>query len=408
MSGTVAPTDSSDMVASEVDDLALPSRLSPSAAKDMLQCPRMFWFKRIVRLGDQSTIHTVRGNLAHTALEHLFETPRGEREPDSVLHLVREEWERLRELPENAHLLSGPDAIDEAELVDSAEMMVRNYFDMERPNNFDPVSVEEELSVTFTEGGVSVNMLGYIDRRDMFHDDDGEPVHVVSDYKTGKVPRQRYVDEAFFPMRVYAAAVEQIHGITPSYLRLIYLKTGDRSKGVLKDWLTPEKLAKTRRKFVAIWDSILKAHRNDRWPTRTGPLCDWCRFQSICPEFNSDAPRDVEAIRARFGVGSDTGQQTLAVTAVSVGDAGNVDDVSDVPAIIPIAAPIAAKSDPQLGEDPFDLGHAVPDRPVVSDPVATGQRAMSFGSVPVVPAVDDEAGSDDADDPFDLGTSVAS
>jgi putative RecB family exonuclease len=304
---------------------ALPSRLSPSRAKEFDQCPRRFWFGTVQGCTTPPTQATLKGTVFHTVLERLFDLPREERTKDEALGLVAPALRVMREplveegsIPEGSveaglrratgmwrhSLESDPvamsralsDARDldvvipagsraEAALAADTVAVVENYFDaeLERPWNFDPTARELHLEADI--GGLVLH--GFIDRLDRYETSDGVERWVISDYKTGKVPKERYLDEAFFAMKVYALLLSESQGVTAFSLRLLYVGApkplADRRVGV-DDRL----LEATRTKMLRLWESIEQSAQSDVWETRTGPLCGWCHFKAWCPAFGGD------------------------------------------------------------------------------------------------------------------------
>jgi putative RecB family exonuclease len=300
----------------------LPSKLSPSRAKDFMQCPKKFYFQTILKLPHAPTVHTAVGTVAHTAFERIFDFPRGERNPEVALPLVRPAWEILvnplkdrasvepgspedrvrseakayRDLvPEGSRkeqqLLAtaeayrniAPDAEEEDALVARAEEMVHNWFTMENPSRFDPVGRELYLSAKI----LGVPLHGFIDRLDKVRFSDGYMRTVISDYKTGKIPQPRFLDEAFFAMRVYAVLYQEIYHIHVDQLRLVYVQVPGRDS-VKTLTVTPQMLESTTGLLRSVWAKITRAARSNEWPTRTGPLCPWCDYQDICPAWHPE------------------------------------------------------------------------------------------------------------------------
>jgi RecB family exonuclease len=120
---------------------------------------------------------------------------------------------------------------------------------------------------------------------------------MVPTHNTGKKPGERFRDEAFFQLEVYALALEEAQGVKTDQLRLIYTNEANE-QGILKRTVTPELLAKTRRKLLSVWNGIEQAHRNDVWPTRRQRLCDWCYFKDVCPAWRPELegllPEEIE------------------------------------------------------------------------------------------------------------------
>lgn len=98
-----------------------------------------------------------------------------------------------------------------------------------------------------------------------------------------KIPSPRYLSDTFFAMRIYALLIREMTGKAPHALRLVFIKhTG--AKAVKTEYVTDEMLDRTRREIDGIWTRIRSAAAKEEWPAKTGPLCNWCHFQSECPD----------------------------------------------------------------------------------------------------------------------------
>ena len=268
----------------------LPERLSPSRAKDYLQCPKLFYYKTIRKLRDPATIHTARGSLAHETLDRVFDQPKGQRGPETAVNLIGPAWQEMRDGRDYQQLLEDNPGIEQ-ELLEQAEKSVRGWYKMEDPDRFDPAGRELRLEAEL--GGAPV--VGIIDRYDSIEKSDGTTYRAISDYKTGKLPKPRYVDEAFYAMNIYAALMHATKNVVVEELRLVYVTTADRD-GVLRRQVTLPDIKKTAQKIGSVWRSIKRDAAQGRWATRTGPLCQWCSYIDICPAFNNDIDGlDIEA-----------------------------------------------------------------------------------------------------------------
>jgi putative RecB family exonuclease len=254
----------------------LPGRLSPSRALDFTQCPAKFYFRSVLRLPSEPTLAQVRGNVAHDAFERVFDHPRGERTPEVAVSYVAPAWETIRSK-------GGYDHLDGDTVVADSQALVRAWFGVEDPNRFDPDGRELRLSAELS----GVPVVGILDRIDRVQRSDGSSAWVVSDYKTGKVPapNDRFLDEKFFGMEVYAALWHHTTGEVPAALRLVYVAGGspDSVRTRPCDLATIER---TVRKLRGVWDAVSRSARTGSWACKTGPLCNWCDYQQICPAFN--------------------------------------------------------------------------------------------------------------------------
>ncbi|MFM7088741.1 MAG: RecB family exonuclease [Candidatus Paceibacterota bacterium] len=299
-------------------------KLSPSRAKLFVQCPKRFYYETILELSAPSTIPTAKGTLAHHAFERVFDHPRSERDHDTAISYVRPAWDvmtdPLRSITETSS--ESPEwrirksnglyreaveenSIQEMKLLNSAneyinlfpqqpthlleeflketESLVSSWFKMETPSKFDPL--ERELYLLSEISGMQVH--GYIDRLDLTKSKEGKNLYWISDYKTGKPPHQKYQDDAFFQLEVYALLVREHYGETPHMLRLIYVREGHPDY-VLKRKVTKELLEKTRVKVKSIINGINKSYKNNNWLPKPQVLCGWCPFKPVCPAHNEE------------------------------------------------------------------------------------------------------------------------
>lgn len=298
---------------------ALPSRLSPSRAKDFMQCPKLFYFKTILKLETPGTEATYKGTLAHYAFEHIFDHPRGERTPQKALPYVRAAWNMLtnplldkdavpagtpefslRESNGMWRHLHEPGSKSEAKLLKTAQEMksliknpeaflsltesvVESWFKMENPNKFDPLGREYHLEATIKD----VTLHGFIDRLDKIEMPDGSFRFYISDYKTGSPPKPRYEEDAFFQLDIYAALLKETLGVIPYELRLIYVREG-KPDAILRRRVDQHRIDKVIGKSSAVWSSILRCAKEESWPTRKQILCDWCFFKPVCPAWEPE------------------------------------------------------------------------------------------------------------------------
>jgi len=303
-----------------------------------MQCPKLFYYKTILGLTTPQTAATAKGTLAHHAFERIFDHERGTRTRETATSYVRPAWkmmtdplaerssvepgspeERLRETnncfrdlhekdsTSEQRMLSDaqayrdlfePESDAEEQFLKEAEIAVTRWFGMENPEKFDPH--ERELYVMAQVAGVTVH--GYIDRLDRIVSPDGSEKWYISDFKTGKKPSERFADEAFFQLEVYALCVEARLGFRPHQLRLIYVNEGTKD-GILARKVTEEMLEKTRSKIKSVWSGIEKAARSGVWAPRKQVLCDWCHFKNVCPAFVEGAEALIpEEIARRAGV----------------------------------------------------------------------------------------------------------
>ena len=248
--------------------------LSPSRAGDFKLCPRLYKYKAVDKIEVPPTVHQARGTTAHLALQRLFDRPAAERTPEQLFDLFREAWIELREL-EYPNMFESRDE-ERAWGIDSLGILA-NYFGTEDPSTVEPVA--RELDMLQDLGDMTIR--GILDRMDESADG-----LVVTDYKTGKAPPERYAIPAFFALKIYALLIRQKMGRTPVALRLLYLN----GPTVYEIPVNDAQLDAMERQLQALWKAINRAHETANFPPRPSRLCGWCSYQDICPAMST---RDV-------------------------------------------------------------------------------------------------------------------
>ena len=248
--------------------------LSPSRAGAFKTCPQLFKFRAIDRLPEPTSIYQARGTTAHIALQRLFDDPLDERTPDRLFDLFREAWTEVRGEEEFEGLFTDEDEERKWGL-ESLELL-GNYFAIEDPKSFDPE--DRELDMLEDLDGIVIR--GILDRID--RDADGQLI--ITDYKTGKAPPEKYALSSFFALKIYALLIRKRTGETPKELRLLYLNGPTLYRLPIDD----QQLDAMDVQLRALWKAIERALATDRFPTRRGRLCDWCSFQEICPAWADD------------------------------------------------------------------------------------------------------------------------
>ncbi len=257
-------------------ELELPrlETLSPSRAGDFKTCPQLFKFRAIDRLPEPASVYQARGTTAHLALQRLFDHPAPDRTPELLYDLFREAWTELRTDEEFESLF--PDVDGEREWGVESLVLLANYFGVEDPTSFDPV--DRELDMLEDVDGMTIR--GILDRID--RDSDGRLV--ITDYKTGKAPPERYALPAFFALKIYALLIRLRLGETAKELRLLYLN----GPTLYRLEVDERQLDAMESQLRALWTAIDRAMSKEHFPPRPGTLCNWCSFQEICPAFGGD------------------------------------------------------------------------------------------------------------------------
>lgn len=257
-------------------------RVSPSRLSDFKQCPQLFKFRSIDRLIEPATVYQARGTTAHLALQRLFGDEADARTPDRLFDLFRQAWSEVRD-EEYPGLFESVEE-ERAWGIESLELLA-NYFTVEDPRQIDPVDCELDL----IEEVKDVTVRGILDRIDENANGD----LVVTDYKTGKAPPERYALPAFFALKIYALLTRRHFGRSPVELRLLYLN----GPTLYSLEVTDQQLDAMERQIEALWTAIQKAIEKSAFPPRPSRLCDWCAFQEICPAFGGSGEPNPDMVR---------------------------------------------------------------------------------------------------------------
>ena len=246
--------------------------LSPSRASDFKICPQLFKYRAIDRLPEPTTDAQARGTTAHLALERLYDLPAPQRTPETLSELFRAAWTELRGSEEFAHLFDSIEA-ERRWGIESLTLLL-NYFALEDPRLIAPL--DRELDMLEELDGITIR--GILDRIDEQPNGD----LVITDYKSGRAPPERYALPAFFALKIYALLVKRRLGRTPAEVRLLYLNGPTMYRLPIDD----RQLDAMDRQLRALWRTINQAIERNHFPPRPGRICDWCSFKELCPAWS--------------------------------------------------------------------------------------------------------------------------
>lgn len=252
----------------------VPATLSPSRASSFQDCPMQFRFVSIQSLPQPPGFHAVKGNVVHRALELLL----GLAPLDRTREAARTAMDESRSEYEPKYDFTGL-SLDERAAADfwtDCARLVDSYFDMEDPTTLK--DIELELAVEAPLGKFTVR--GFVDRLER----DADGGLVITDYKTGKAPRESDVGAKMRQLELYAYMIRALRGELPSRLRLMYLKDGV----LLEQRPTETSMSFLEKRTIAIYDAIERACVTGVFPTRRSGLCNFCNFKPWCPQFGGD------------------------------------------------------------------------------------------------------------------------
>lgn len=252
----------------------VPTSLSPSRVEAFTSCPMAFRFASIEKLPEPPSVHTTKGSLVHRVLELLFTHPAAERVGDTVTDAFQRAVAEYAVDPE--FTLLGLDDTQRQSFVDDAWSLVEAYLRMEDPTRVRDVGLELRLEAQVGD----LTLRGIIDRLEL--DDDGGLV--VTDYKTGRAPSQRYEQSRLGGVHFYSFLCESVLGHRPVAIRLMYLRSGE----TITVAPSQQSVRFITTRTTAVWRAVERACTTADFRPRPGPLCSSCAFQQWCPAFGGD------------------------------------------------------------------------------------------------------------------------
>lgn len=252
----------------------LPGGLSPSSFGAFKDCPLAFRFSYLERLPQPPSPAACKGTLVHRALERLMLRPPERRTLTAALEDLDAARADLADDPELQALELGDKERQAFEA--GAASLVERYFELEDPRSVRPIGLELGLSVEIG----SVKLRGVIDRLEL--DEHGELV--ITDYKTGSVPREQHEQRRLTAVHLYALMVERTLGRRPVRVQLLYLS---KPEAIIAR-PSEQSVQGAARKAGALWSAIVQACVRADFRPRPSALCDWCAYRPYCPAWGGN------------------------------------------------------------------------------------------------------------------------
>jgi putative RecB family exonuclease len=261
--------------------LPLPTSLTPSKVASFKDCALAFRFSAIDHLPEPPSPWTTKGTLVHRALELLFCLDAPERTVSAALGCLEQAKAELNDDPEYTGLSLTPE--EQETFAADAEHLLRNYFLLEDPQAIHPIGLELKLEAQVG----TLRLRGIIDRLEL---DAGRLV--VTDYKTGKAPKEKYERGRLGGVHFYAFLCERLFGRRPDRIQLLYLS---EPVAIVAE-PTEQSVRGLEQRTSAIWQAVERAcEREDFRPRRSG-LCEWCSFRPYCPAWGGDPAKAQELL----------------------------------------------------------------------------------------------------------------
>lgn len=252
----------------EIPERYVPKYLSPSSASSYRECARRWKFRYVDRLPDPPGEAAVTGTFTHMVLEKLMQEPVEDRTVDRAKELAREVWPNM----ENSRDYRSLDLDENASrnFRWNGWRAIEGLWELEDPGKVRVAATEQDVRVEIN----GVPFRGIIDRVD---ETDGGLV--ITDYKSGKAPSERFSSNYATQMLLYAAALTELQGHKPAKAQLLYL-----GQKVVEVEITDENLVEAVDELRTTWLAIMESCISQEFEASVGPLCGWCPFVAQCPE----------------------------------------------------------------------------------------------------------------------------
>lgn len=255
-----------------------PTSLSPSRMGEFLKCPMAYWFHRIARVPEAPKKHLILGTTVHSILEELMTLKPVDRDLFNV-DIITDRWLDTVKLTDEYLALD-----DVSDFDAKIRRCVTRIFDLIDPAAIRPAGIEIHLEADL-DGWTLRGIIDLLELRD--------GALIVRDYKTGRVPSERYQRSAMDGIHFYALLIRDVFGVLPAEVDLLYLDGRQR----IAVTPTERSVRAMRGKARAVKVAIERACETERFGCNVSKLCDWCDFKSWCPAHGGnpdEAPRRSE------------------------------------------------------------------------------------------------------------------
>lgn len=279
-------------------DTYRPRTLSPSSAGTFRNCNRRWKFHYVDDLPDPPGEAALMGTFVHKILEHLLALPAYERTLGVARRLCTENWLPTALNPEFQTLKLDP--TQHTQFKQDLWNFIEGYFRMFDPTKVEVIGLEQNVKSMVGE----VPFAGVVDLLEKT--DEGLR---VTDYKTGKPPGKRFVDNALSQIWLYAAAVTDDDTEIAS-VQLAYIGNGFTKQGkTLVREMDQVAMGAAVERHGKTWDEIHTAldayaeidpddpNAPDPFKPLVGPLCGWCPYRANCPEGTAEYERRQSSYR---------------------------------------------------------------------------------------------------------------
>jgi putative RecB family exonuclease len=256
---------------------------SPSSIKTYKQCPRKYYYSYILELEQPPNIHTLRGNIAHSVLEHFFDI-------DTSLMTIDDYGPHLRLVMQKLMLKEWQHYTPQLNKLELTQDKKVHYFEETLMMLFNWLELFcrklEDKEGTFQERFkklTPIRELMFISEK--YHakgiidaiEHNGDGTVRLMDYKTSA---SQNINEHLLQLGIYSLLYYDKHGVMPKQVGVYFLKGNETCIEV------DEELLKMAEKEIHHVHEKTQTENVNHYPKQPSPLCKWstgqCAFYDIC------------------------------------------------------------------------------------------------------------------------------
>ena len=251
----------------------MPALYSHSGLTCFEQCPLKFKFAYIDKLETEieETVESFLGSRVHEALEKLYKDLKFQKlnSLKELLDFFNSEWKKNW----NDAIVIVRNEYDEENYRKMGEKFIADYYERYKPfNHSRTIALETEKTVDLND---KYHIHIRIDRLAMKDD----TIYEIHDYKTSnRLPTQEDLDDDR-QLAIYAYGIKKMYPDAKKVKLVWHFLAFDKE---MSSERTPEQLEDLRKEVIEL---IKKIESEKEFPSNVSTLCDWCEFQSICPEW---------------------------------------------------------------------------------------------------------------------------
>jgi len=237
------------------------------------QCPFKYKLRYIdfIEPDFKQSIEGFLGNKVHDTLEWLYNHPSKDiLESDQVIKYYIEEWNK----DYNPQIkIVKPDLTAEYYFNKGLKFLI-NYFLKHKPFQDGTIATEKKIFVNL-DSEEKYKLIGYIDR--LVHNKETN-IFEIHDYKTSASIKSQEDLDNDRQLALYSMAIWNKHNPNDVHLKWHFLDFNQ----TLTSKRTSEQLEKLKQEIIKL---INKIEGEIDFPPQLGCLCNWCEYQSKCPDF---------------------------------------------------------------------------------------------------------------------------